>query len=109
MKEQAIAKIKVEMEKDNDAYIKVVGDMLLKHISAHPADAEKIIAEDKSISGSISAMTEVARKKQKNSRAVLTDEEGFEIVLKYFEIDTAYNSPGDPYGDDFATDISAYL
>ena len=31
MKEQAIAKIKVEMEKDNDAYIKVVGDMLLKH------------------------------------------------------------------------------
>lgn len=109
MKEQAIAKIKAEMEKDNDAYIKIIGDMLLKHISAHPSDSEKIIAEGKSISGSVSAMTEVARKKQKNSRAVLTDEEGFEIVLKYFEIDTAYNSPGDPYSDDFATDLSAYL
>ena len=109
MKEQAIAKIKAEMEKSSDDYIKIVGEMLLEHIAAHPADSEKIITEGKSISGSIGAMTEIARKRQKNGHAVIAGVEGFEIVLKYFGIDTAYNSPGDPDVGDFATDLSAYL
>lgn len=45
MKEQAIAKIKAEMEKDKNAYVQAIGEMLLKHISAHPADAEKLLPE----------------------------------------------------------------
>lgn len=109
MKEQVIAKIKAEMKTDTSPYVQVIGEMLLKHINAHPADAEKILSDDKTISKSLDAMKSEARINQKNGCAVLTDEEGFSIVLKYFGIDTQYNSPGDPDDADFATSLDAYM
>ncbi|MCT8975521.1 PcfK-like family protein [Clostridium sp. CX1] len=84
---KAINKLKTEMNKETkDPYVKAIGEFLLQHVNRYPAAAEKILAEDKTIAKSINEMANVARKKAVNGRAMLTDQEGFEIVLKYFGI-----------------------
>lgn len=90
MKADAIAKLKAEMDGNkNNPYIKVVGEFLLGHLEADPGAAEKIMAADKTIAKSLEAMKAEARKKQHNGMAMLTDAEGFAIVLKYFGIEGA--------------------
>lgn len=87
---KAINKLKTEMDKENkDAYIKAIGEFLLQYLNRYPAAAEKILAESKTIAKSIDEMAKVAKKKAVNGRAMLTDEEGFEIVLKYFGIEAS--------------------
>lgn len=93
MKAEAIAKLKAEMDGNkNNPYIKVVGEFLLRHLEANPNNAEKIMAADKTIAKSLDAMKEEARKKQHNGMAMLTDAEGFAIVLKYFGIEGEVNT-----------------
>lgn len=88
MQTQAIEKIKAEMEQHrNNAYVQAVGGMLLQHIDVSPASAEQILTEGKTISGSLAEMQKEARKKQVGNCAVLTDQEGFAIVLNYFSIE----------------------
>lgn len=87
MQEAAIKKIKAEMEKDKDPYVQVIGNLLLDHINMNPDNAEKILSEGKTITKSIDEMASIAKKKAVNGRAMLTDQEGFEIVLKYFGIE----------------------
>lgn len=90
MLEQALEKIRTEMETARDQTpIQVVGEFLIQHLTAHPECAEKILAEDKTIVKSLDAMREEARKRSKGNYAVLTDTEGFSIVLRYFGIDGA--------------------
>ena len=87
MLENAIAKIKAEMDANKDnSYIQVVGQFLLHRVGAFPVCSEQILAEDKTLAKSLDAMQAEARKKSKGTVAVLTDEEGFAIVLKYFGI-----------------------
>lgn len=87
MKADAIAKIKAEIDgSKSNLYIKVVGDFLLRHLETDPEAAEKIMAADKTIAKSLDAMKAEAKKKQHNGMAMLTDAEGFTIVLKYFGI-----------------------
>lgn len=85
---EAISKIKEEMKNGNSPYITVIGEFLLKHLEFNPIDASKILNKDKSISKSVDAMKDVASKRKVGNYAVLTDSEGFEIVLRYFEIDS---------------------
>ena len=88
MLDNAIKKLTDEMEKaQGNAYINHVGAFLIGHIKFHPDHAEKILAEGKTIHGSLAAMRDEAKKKQSGGCSVLTDQEGFEIVLKYFGID----------------------
>lgn len=87
MLEKAIGKIKSEMNKENNPYVKVVGEFLLQYLNENPEAAEKILATDKSIVKSLTEMRKAAEKKKVGNCAVLTDQEGFGIVLKYFEID----------------------
>lgn len=85
----AIAKIQAEMEANkNNAYVQVVGEFLLQHLATNPQDAEKILNQDKTILKSLEEMCKVAKKKKVGNCAVLTDQEGFGVVLKYFGIDT---------------------
>ena len=87
MLENAIAKIKAEMDANKDnSYVQVVGQFLLHRLGAFPECADKILAEDKTLAKSLDAMQAEARKKSKGTVTVLTDEEGFAIVLKYFGI-----------------------
>ena len=88
MKENAVKKLTEEIEKSRgNAYIECVGAFMIGHINFNPHDAEKIMAEGKTIQGSLAAMREEAQKKKTGNCAVLTDQEGFGIVLKYFGID----------------------
>jgi hypothetical protein len=87
MIEQATAKIESEMlgKKDNP-YIQVVGGFLLKHLDSNPQGAEKVLNKEKTIAKSLDEMKKAAEKKKVGGVAVLTDEEGFKIVLEYFGI-----------------------
>ncbi|MEN6325818.1 MAG: hypothetical protein ABFD18_06390 [Syntrophomonas sp.] len=97
MLEQAINKIKTEMDKNkNDSYIQVIGEFLLQQLKVNPVAADKIMAADKTIAKSIDAMATEARKKAKGNRAMLTDAEGYAIVLKYFGIEGPVNVPVAP-------------
>lgn len=87
MLQQALQKLQKEIgEKSKDAYVNHVGAFLIKHVKEHPEHAAFIIADGKSIVGSLAAMKEAARKHQSNGVGVLTDEEGFKIVLTYYAI-----------------------
>ncbi|GIO33101.1 hypothetical protein J2TS6_42420 [Paenibacillus albilobatus] len=84
MLQQALQKIQKEVgEKPKDDYVGHVGAFLIKYVKEHPEHAAFIIADEKTISGSFSFMEAEARKR--NAR-VLSDAEGFEIVLKYFGV-----------------------
>lgn len=88
MLNKAIKKINEEIEKVSNPYVKVVGEFLLKQLKAIPEAAEKILAKDKSILKSLDEMQKAAQKKRVGNCAVLTDQEGFEIVLKYYGIES---------------------
>ncbi|MDM5278822.1 Cas9 inhibitor AcrIIA9 family protein [Paenibacillus silvae] len=83
--EAAIAKLRAEMDgKGTNAYIKLIGDFLIKHVQANPGAAERVAATDKTIAKSLLAMQAEAKKKAVGGMAMLTDEEGFAVVLNYF-------------------------
>lgn len=85
----ATEKLKGEMEQNkNNPYIQVVGAFLLNHLNHYPKDATKIMAADKTIAKSLGEMRKAAEKKKVGNCAVLTDQEGFAVVLKYFGIDS---------------------
>jgi len=86
MIQQATEKLKNEMAKENNPYVQAVGQFLLQHIESNPANAEKILAEEKNILKSLDEMRKAAEKKKVGNVAVLTDQEGFAIVLNYFGI-----------------------
>jgi hypothetical protein len=87
---KAIEKLKSEMAKNADnTYIQVVGGFLLQHLESNPQEAEKILATDKTIAKSLNEMQKEASKKKVGNCAVLTDQEGFVIVLKYFGMKAA--------------------
>lgn len=99
MLEDAIAKIKSEMaENKNSAYVKVIGDFLLQHLEMHPVVSEKILTEGKTIKGSIGEMRKAAERNKVDNCAVLTDAEGFAVVLKYFGVETAHAPTYVPVG-----------
>lgn len=83
--EQAIAKLEAEMKK-NDTYTQVIGKFLTEFLKQRPDVADKLLVVDKSIAGSLQAMRIEAEKRKVGNCAVLTDEEGFAIVLGYFGI-----------------------
>lgn len=86
---KAIEKLQSEMTQNNtNSYIQVVGGFLLQHLEINPQDAEKVLTADKTIGKSLDEMSKAASKKKVGNCGVLTDIEGFAVVLKYFGIDT---------------------
>lgn len=89
MLQQALQKLQKEIgENAKDKYVQHVGAFLIGYVRNHPGHAAFIVADGKTIAGSLAAMKEKARKSQSNGVGVLTDEEGFEIALNYFGIPT---------------------
>lgn len=86
--ENAKAKLRNEMgQNKNNTYIQVVGEFLLQYVESNPGAAERIMSTDKTIEKSLEVMRNEASKKKVGNCAVLTDQEGFAVVLKYFGID----------------------
>lgn len=88
MLQQAMKKLQAEISAADKKhkYVPVIGGFLMQHLKEHPEHAELIAADGKTISGSLKAMQEEARKVAAGGTAVLTDEEGFAIVLRYYGI-----------------------
>jgi len=86
---EAVEKINKEIGEGNGPHVRVIGEFLINIISEKQEAADKILDEKKSIKGSINEMSKEAKKKAVNGCAMLTDEEGFNIVLKYYGIDGA--------------------
>jgi hypothetical protein len=87
MIKDAINKINSEISQNkNNPYFQVVGEFLLQHLNACPESAEKILTEGKTIGKSLDEMRKAAEKKKVGNCAVLTDQEGFAIVFKYYDI-----------------------
>jgi hypothetical protein len=85
--EQATKKLQSEMDKSKNKYVKVIGEFLLEHIQVNPQDAGKFLDKDKTIAKSLDAMRKAAEKVKEGNMAMLSDAEGFAVVLKYFGID----------------------
>lgn len=84
----AVMKLRDEMaENSKNPYIQLIGDYLLQHLQQHPEATELILAKDKTIKGGLDAMKAEARKRQVDGCAMLTDEEGYTVVLRYFGLD----------------------
>ena len=93
LQNKAIAKLDAEMEKEKRNHaIAVIGEYLINLVTRHPQVAENLADSKNTLAGAYEAMRTEARKKMYNNCAVLTDEEGFEIVCEYFGID--YQPPG---------------
>lgn len=81
---QAIEKIKEEMEKNKNPYMTIIGNYVLSNLEVNKPSAEKIVNREVTLSGSLKEMEKEARKVAVNGVGVLTDEQGLEIVSKYF-------------------------
>ena len=87
MVEQAMEKLQTELRAEGvHPYISAIGNFLLDFLKDNPTAAEKIMAKDKTIVGSMRAMRKVAEKQKVDNCAVLTPEQGYNAVLDYFDI-----------------------
>lgn len=87
MKNQAIAQLRAEIEqKKQNPYVQLIGDFLIRHVSANPNDAIRLMSEGKTIEGSLGDMRKAAEKKKVGNMGILSDAEGYAIVLKYYDI-----------------------
>ncbi|MDB5054440.1 MAG: hypothetical protein JWM44_2490 [Bacilli bacterium] len=87
---EANQKLEAEMEQGKK-YVKVIGQYLLDHLKKNPADAAAIMTEGKTIKGSIDAMRQEATKEENGG--MLSDPEGYAVVLHYFGIDGQAKKP----------------
>ncbi len=89
MNEKAIEKITKEMNNSpSNAYVQYIGGALIKHLRQSLNDIGKIMNEEKTIAKSLQAMRKEAEKHRIGNCAMLTPEQGLEIVYKYFGIGT---------------------
>ncbi|NHN33520.1 hypothetical protein [Paenibacillus agricola] len=115
MPAKAIEKLRTEMTGSNNPYVPMVGEFLIKHLQSNPDDSSKILNIDKSIAKSMQAMQAEAKKKQVGGMAVLSDAEGFAIVLKYFgvgemvEAVPAVDTAGTPTQEDIDAEFEAMM
>ncbi|MCM3603214.1 hypothetical protein M3175_20970 [Robertmurraya korlensis] len=86
-KQKVIEKLQSEMNLNKESnYIQAIGQFLLQYIENNPNVSEAILSTDKTINKSLEAMKTEAQKKAVNGFAMFTPEEGFALVLKYFEV-----------------------
>lgn len=84
MIEKAIEKIKYEINKDKNPYMKIIGNYVLSQIEINPSSIESIADGSKNLKGSLKEMEKEAKKRAVGNVGILTDEEGLTIVAKYF-------------------------
>ncbi|MBS3885592.1 MAG: hypothetical protein KGZ56_00885 [Dethiobacter sp.] len=107
---QAIEKLRSEMEQNkNHRYIQIVGNFLVQYVTKNTAAAERILTEGKTIKGSLNDMKNEARKNQMDGIGVLSDEEGFAVVLKYYGITTAGTLASSPAPEKAAVNFDVSL
>lgn len=83
----AIEKLRNEMNAHkDDTYTQAIGQFLIQQIEKNENAAEAILATDKTVKKSLEVMKNEASKKAVNGFAMFTPDEGFALILKYFDI-----------------------
>lgn len=83
--EKAIEKLQKEMEANaQNPYVQLIGNYLIAHLESKPEHAENLMDESKTILKSLDAMQRYAGTKRVGNYAIVSDEEGFQVVLQYF-------------------------
>lgn len=109
MLQQALQKIQSEVAADpKNKFVAVIAKFLMDHVRTNPDDAEKILTEGKTILGSLDAMKEEAGKNQSGGVGMLSDEEGFAVVLKYYGVEVA-QSESEPVAAGFNINVDDLL
>lgn len=86
MKEEAIKKINDEMQKNPDnQYIEIIGQYIIDQCGSEEM-AKAVLAEGKTLRGCLDAIRSLAKKKAVNNVGVVTEEEAFSEVHKYFGV-----------------------
>lgn len=81
----AIEKINTEMQKrPDDLYMEIIGHYIIDRCGADEACEKKASAEGKTLTGAMAAVRNAAQKKAVNNCAVLTPNEVFSNIDKYF-------------------------
>jgi hypothetical protein len=94
MLKEALTKLQAEITASpKKQYLAVIGAYMMDRVRNHPEDVEKVMAEGKTLAGSLSAMKEEARKNQSDGCGFMTDEQGFAIVLKYYGVNVPSGAP----------------
>ena len=83
--EKAIEKIEAEKSATKNPIIRRIADFLLEQLETHPEYAEKIMVDSKTIAGSLKMMARYAMQFRDDNAATISDDEGFGIVLQYFD------------------------
>lgn len=86
MIENAKVKIKEEMDKSTNPYIKAIGGYLLTNIEINKESAKKINTGELTLQKCLKKTEEIARGRAVNGCAVMSDEEVYKIVREYFEM-----------------------
>ena len=89
----AMDKLRDEMAKSKDNYVRVVGEYMTEFLLAHPEAEGKLLDSGKSIKGSLEAVRKEAEKVKSGNMAVLDDKTVFGIVLGYFGIEDEPRTP----------------
>lgn len=113
---QAIEKIKAEMEENKNPYTEIIGNYVIQQIQVNPQVAEAVINKEKSLTGSLEAMRKEASKVKQGNVAVLTDEQGFKIIRDYFGFENIKNNEIPEYkeevkkpNDDFNISLDDFI
>ena len=107
--EKAMEKLRDELAKNaGNRVLTVIGEYVCDYLAAHPSAASLILAKDKTLTGAVNAMRTEARRTAKGNCGVLTDEEGFAIVRKYFGLAEAEKAKSQTSAD-FDVDLDDLL
>lgn len=82
----AMDKIRDEMARTKSRYVQVIGEFLTDYLLKHPEAEAAILAEGKTINGSLRDLENYARQHKEGSVAVVDDRTAFGVVLEYFGI-----------------------
>ena len=85
MYNKAMDKIRDEMAKATDA-VCMVGEIVTLYLQSEPTNAEKILADGKTLKGAYGAMRDYARKEHKEC---MTPDEAAEHIARYYGMEPA--------------------
>lgn len=86
MVQEALKKLQAEITSSKDPAIDAIGSYIMNYVRSNPEHADLFLAEKKNLAGGCQACYEEARKKAQNNRAMMSGEEVFRIVLKYYGV-----------------------
>ena len=110
MKQEAIEKLKSEMATSEAIpYIQIIGTYLLGYLEQHEDFASNILKDGRTVKESISAVRDVASKHKVDGVGVVSDEEGFKIIIDYFAKDVEVKTVPAPEVAQATTGVAAEL